>query len=152
LLLFGLLCSIHLRAQEVKAIDLSNVQQRTTLRVPQTKEPNCVPESCVVIKGTSVGDCNTAVRDLRVSLDHVTPTQITLDSFDAEFHISNTGTAPIEIPISLELTDLQPPRELQDFDYISLALRVLLDAPGPPTAYGLGGLNCTDQLNTQIRF
>lgn len=137
--MFCLLCSMHLlRAQQAKVIDLSNVQQRTTLRVPQAKEPNCVPEPCVVIKETSVGDCTNAVGGLRVALDRVTPTHITLDSFDAEFRILNTGTSPIEVPISLELTDLQPSGGLQDFDYISLALRVRLYAPGPPTAFGIG--------------
>ena len=137
--LFCLLCSVHLlRAQQAKVIDLSNVQQRTTLRVPQAKEPNCAPEPCVVVKETSVGDCTTSLRRLRVALDRVTPTHITLDSFDAEFRILNTGTGRIEIPISLELTDLQPPGGLRNFDYVSFALRVRLYAPGPPTAYGIG--------------
>lgn len=127
-----------LRAQQAKVIDLSNVQQRTTLRVPQAREPNCDPQPCVVIKETSVGDCTAAVRGLHVALDRVTPTLITLDSFDAEFRILNTGTSPIKIPISPELTDLQPPGGLQDFDYVSLALRVKLSAVGPGQAYGMG--------------
>lgn len=127
-----------LRAQQAKVIDLSNVQQRTTLRVPQAKEPNCVPEPCVVIKESSVADCTTAVRHLRVALERVTPTHITLDSFDAEFRIFSAGTSPIEIPISPELTDLQPPGGLQDFDYVSLALLVRLYAVGPAQAAGMG--------------
>jgi hypothetical protein len=128
-----------LRGQQTKLIDLSNVQQHTSLRVPQSKEPNCVPQPCVVDRGgTSVADCATAVKSLRVVLERVTPTFITLDPFKAEFRVFNAGTSPIEIPISPDLTDLQPPGRLQAFDYLSLALRISLDTVGPPQAFGLG--------------
>src|SRR4030088_536271 len=117
-LLTSLLCSVLLTAQEAKFIDLSNEQQRTTLRVPPAKQPNCEPQPCVVHRETSVGDCTTAVRPLRIALDRVMPTDITLDPFQAEFRVLNTGTASIEVPVSPHLSDLQPPGELQAFPYL----------------------------------
>jgi hypothetical protein len=132
-------CSEHwVRAQEVKFVDFSDVQQRTTLRVPQTKEPNCTPEPCVITKETSVGDCATDVKPLRVVLDSVAPHDITLDPFKAEFRILNTGNDPVEVPISPQLSDLQPPGNLQPFGYISIALRIVLSGVGPKQAAGVG--------------
>jgi hypothetical protein len=134
-----LLCSVHLlRAQEAKFIDFSNVPQRITLRVPQAKEPNCTPEPCVVTKETSVADCTTDVKPLRVALDWVTPSDITLEPFKAEFRILNTGNDRIEVPVSPQLSDLQPPGRLRQFDYISLALRIILFGVGPAQAAGTG--------------
>ena len=132
------LCPQHwVRAQEVKFVDLSDVQPRTTLRVPQTKEPNCTPEPCVVKRESSVGDCTTALSALQVSVDHVTPTDITLDSFEVDFRVLNAGPIPIDIPVSPHLSDLQPPGKLQPFPYLSLALVVRLSAI-PSQAHGIG--------------
>ena len=137
LLLF--LCSaLSLTAQEVKSIDFSDVQQRTKLRVPRAKEPNCVPQPCVVTRETSVDDCSMEAKPLRVVLDRVTPNHITLDPFKAEFRILNTGNDPIKVPVSPHLSDLQPPGPLQEFDYMSLALRIHLSAVGPVQAAGIG--------------
>jgi hypothetical protein len=138
LLVFFLCSEPWVRAQEVKFIDFSDVQQRTTLRVPQTKVPNCTPEPCVGKRETSVGDCTTDVRPLRVMLDWVAPHDITLDPFKAEFSILNTGTDPVEVPISPHLSDLQPPGNLQQFGYISLALRIILSGIRPSGATGVG--------------
>jgi hypothetical protein len=137
--LLFLLCSEHwVRAQEVKFVDLSDVQQRTALRVPQTKEPNCTPEPCVVTKETSVGDCTTNLKPLRVGLESVAPHEITLNPFKAQFRILNTGNDSVEVPISPQLSDLQPPGNLQPFGYISLALQIHLFAVGPIQAAGVG--------------
>lgn len=127
-----------MRAQEVKFIDLSDVRQRTTLRVPQTKEPNCTPEPCVVTKETSVGDCTTDVEPLRVALDWVAPHDLTLDPFKAEFRILNAGDDSVEVPISPQLSELQPPGNLRPFDYISLGLRINLSGVSPIQAFGVG--------------
>jgi hypothetical protein len=133
------LCSEHyVTAQEVKFVDLSDVQQLTTLRVPQTKEPNCTPEPCVVTKETSVGDCTTDVKPLRIALDWVAPHDITLDPFKAEFRILNKGNDPVEVPISPQLSELQPRGNLQPFGYISLTLRINLFGVGPIQAAGVG--------------
>ena len=129
---------MSLRAQEVKLIDFSDVQARTKLRVPRAKEPNCVPQPCVVTRETSVGDCSMEAKPLRVVLDWVTPNHITLDPFKAEFRILNTGNDPTEVPVSPHLSDLQPPGPLQEFDYTSLALRIYLSAVGPVQAAGIG--------------
>src|SRR5258708_15853160 len=138
-LLCFLLCSMDaVRAQQAKVIDLSTVQQRTTLRVPQAKESNCVPQPCVVTKETSFGDCTDAARGLHVALDRVTPSHITLDPFEAEFRILNTGSSPIEVPISPELSDLHPPPQLHTFTYVSLTLLVRLHAVCPAQAAGMG--------------
>ena len=72
-------------------------------------------------------------KPLRVVLDRVTPNHITLDPFKAEFRILNTGNDPIKVPVSPHLSDLQPPGPLQEFDYMSLALRIHLSASWPST-------------------
>jgi hypothetical protein len=68
----------------------------------------------------------------------VVPRDITLDPFDAEFRIINTGLVPIDLPVSPHLSDLQPADEWQTFQYLSLALEVRLSATGPIQALGLG--------------
>ena len=55
----------------------------------------------------------------------VTPTDINpAEPFQVEFKILNTGTAPIEIPVSPHLSDLQPNDESLAFSYFSIALVV----------------------------
>jgi hypothetical protein len=81
-----------------------------------------------------VGDGAPDARDPRalgVVLDSVEPTDITLDPFEAEFRIMNTGLVPIDLPIFPHLSDLQPADESQKFQYLSLALYVRLSAVGP---------------------
>lgn len=139
-----LVCSGLLQAQEIKFIDLSNVQQRTALRFPPAPQPDCVPnQGCVGggYGGGSVADGSPDPRDpgaLGVSLDSVGQTDITLDPFEAEFRIMNTGLVPIDLPVSPHLSDLQPADEWQTFQYLSLALEVRLSATEPVQALGLG--------------
>ena len=55
----------------------------------------------------------------------VTPTDINpLEAFQVEFKILNTGTAPIELPVSPHLSNLEPNDESEAFSYFSLALVV----------------------------
>lgn len=78
--------------------------------------------------GVSVGDGAPDVRDphaLGVYLLRVTPTDINpAEPFEAEFKVLNTGVAPIEVPVSPHLSDLQPSDESVAFSYLSLALVV----------------------------
>jgi hypothetical protein len=143
--LFSLLvCPALVQGQEIRFIDLSNVQQRTALRFPSAQQPDCVPnQSCVGegYGGGSVGDGAPDARDPRalgVVLDSVEPTDITLDPFEAEFRIMNTGLVPIDLPIFPHLSDLQPADESQKFQYLSLALYVRLSAVGPVQVLGFG--------------
>jgi hypothetical protein len=142
-LLLSLVFSGVLQAQEIKFIDLSNIQQRTALRYPPAPQPNCTTQGCVGAGsgGVSVGDCASdprSPRALGVALDSVVPTDITLDPFEAEFRVVNTGFVPIELPVSPHLSDLQPADERQSFPYLSLELYVFLFATGPMQASGLG--------------
>jgi hypothetical protein len=143
-LLVFLACSALLGAQEVKVVDLSNVQQRTALRFPPAQQPNCEPGTACVgggIGGGSVADGAPDRRDplaLGVALDRVAPTDITLEAFEADFRVLNTGLTPIELPVSPHLSDLQPAGESQPFSYLSLALVVDLSATGPVQAFGVG--------------
>jgi len=51
-------------------------------------------------------------RALGIYLMRVTPTDINAaEPFQVEFKILNTGTAPIELPVSPHLSDLQPSDE-----------------------------------------
>jgi hypothetical protein len=134
--------SVVAGAQEVKFIDLSLVEQRTTLRHPPSRS-TCDPGETCVGRGVggSVADGAPDRRNphaLGVSLDHVSTSNITLDAFDAEFRILNTGLAPIEVPIFPNLSDLQPSDETKPFNYLSLALVVKLEVTGPTQGMGLG--------------
>jgi hypothetical protein len=93
------------------------------------------------IGGGSVGDGAADPRDphaLGVFLDRVAPADITLEPFEAEFRVLNTGLAAIEVPVSPHLSDLQPPDERKSFTYLSLALVINLTGAGPQQALGLG--------------
>ena len=142
--LFLLVCSGLLAAQEIRFIDLSDVQQRTALRFPPAKQADCVSDQGCVgggYGGASVSDGAPDPRDPRalgVALDSVVPTDITLDPFEAEFRIVNTGLVAIDLPVSPHLSDLQPPDEWRTFQYVSLALEVRLSATGSTQAMGLG--------------
>jgi hypothetical protein len=75
-----------------------------------------------------------------VALDSVATRDITLDPFEAEFRIINTGLVSIDVPISPHLSDLQPADAWQTFQYLSLALEVRLSATAPVQALGLGNV------------
>jgi hypothetical protein len=120
-----------LTAQEVKYIDISNVRQRTELRNPPASPPDCKDGTHCIgggIVGGSVGDGAPDQRDphaLAIYLSRVTPTDINpAEPFQVEFKIVNTGTAPITLPVSPHLSDLQPNDESVAFSYFSLALVV----------------------------
>ena len=103
-----------MRAQEVKYIDISNVRQRTELRYPPAPASECKEGTvCGRMYGSSgVGDGAPDRRDphaLGIYLLRVTPTEIDLaEPLQVEFKILNTGTVPIDIPVSPHLSDLQP--------------------------------------------
>ena len=131
ILLLVLASSALLKAQEIKYIDLSLVSQHTELRYPPGPPPNCKEGTPCVgsgFGGVSVGCGAPDRRDPRalgVYLLRVTPTDINpADPFEAEFRVLNTGLAPIELPVSPHLSDLQPSDESAAFSYLSLALVV----------------------------
>ncbi len=119
------------RAQEIKYIDLTSVRQHTELRYPAAPQSDC-KEGAGCIRGGygggSIGDGAPDQRDpyaLGIYLLRVTPTDINpVEPFHVEFKILNTGTASIELPVSLHLSDLQPNDESVGFSYFSLALVV----------------------------
>src|ERR1700674_3178179 len=143
LLLLLLATSALLEAQEVRVVDLFNVNQRTELRFPPAPS-DCIPGAPCVgggFGGVGVADGAPDPRDPRalgVALDRVTPTDITLDAFEAEFRLLNTGLAPINVPVWPHLSDLQPSSESQPFSYLSLALEVRLSGTGAAQAFGVG--------------
>ena len=134
-LFFALAFSVTLRAQEVKYIDLSLVPQRTELRHPPAPQPDCDKAHCVGggYGVVSVGDGAPDRRDphaLGVYLRRVTPTDIDPSQpFEVEFRVLNTGLAPIDLPVSPHLSDLQPSDESMAFGYFSLALVVQVEGP-----------------------
>jgi hypothetical protein len=136
-LLLALALPCVLKAQEIKYIDLASVRQRTELRHPPAPPSDCTAgKSCTGggYGGGSVGDGAPDQRDphaLGIYLMRVTPTDINAaEPFQVEFKILNTGTAPIELPVSPHLSDLQPGDESVPFNYFSLALVVRAE-PGP---------------------
>jgi hypothetical protein len=130
MLLFLLLfCPTLLGAQEVKYLDLTAITQRTELRYPPAPPPNCEegkPCAGGGWGGVSIADGTPDIGDshaLGVQLLQVTPADINpAQPLKAEFRVLNTGLAPIELPISPHLSDLQPADESSPFTYLSLAL------------------------------
>jgi hypothetical protein len=119
-----------LTAQEVKYIDVTGIRQRTELRHPSARQSDCKGGTGCIGGGygVSVGDGAPDQRDphaLGIYLLRVTPTDINpAEPFQVEFKILNTGTAPMELPVSPHLSDLQPGDESVAFNYLSLALVV----------------------------
>lgn len=126
-----------LRAQELKFLDISDVQQRTTLRYPPAPPPECdeMGKSCVGggYGGGMVADGAPDRRDPRALgayLLHVAPMDIDpTQPFEAEFRLLNTGLVPIDVPAWPHLSDLQPSDESATFTYFSLALVVQVEGP-----------------------
>ncbi len=120
-----------LKAQEIKYIDIFNISPRRELRHPPAPQADCGGGKNCLGGGEgifSVGDGAPDHRDphaLGIYLLRVTPTEINpAEAFQVEFKILNTGTAPIELPVSLHLADLQPSDESVAFNYFSFALVV----------------------------
>jgi hypothetical protein len=138
-LLFALPCL--LRAQEIKYIDLTDVRQRTDLRYPPAPQLDCEAGTGCIGGGYGGGGVTDGAPDQRdphalgIYLLRVTPTDIKpAEPFQVEFKVLNTGTAPMELPVSPHLSDLQPSDESVAFNYFSLALVVRGEAEpdGPP--------------------
>jgi hypothetical protein len=132
LLLCCVFCSVLAYAQEVKYVDLSSVSQRTQLRHPPAPPLDCKEgEPCVGgggIGGVSVSCGAPDHRDphaLGIYLLSVAPAEIDpSEAFEVEFKVLNTGGAPLDIPVSPHLSDLQSPDESLALSYFSLALVV----------------------------
>jgi hypothetical protein len=115
-------------AQEVQFIDLTVAPQRVALRFPA---PVPLPSGNGFGGGGgggSVGDCAPDVRDphaVGVYLGGVDGKKINpAQPFEAEFRFVNTGRLPITIPVSPDLSDLQPEDPSVPFSYLSLGLVV----------------------------
>jgi hypothetical protein len=135
-----------LEAQEIKYIDLTAIRQRTELRHPPAPQSDCKEGTGCVgggYGGGSVGDGAPDQRDphaLGIYLLRIIPTDINpAKPFQVEFEVLNTGTAPMELPVSPHLSDLQPGDESVAFNYFSLALVVRTVAePGEPPISFIG--------------
>jgi len=142
-LLLSLAFCVSSQAQEIKHVDLSVVPQRTELRHP----PMLPSEGSDGRHGVGAGYGGVSVSDgapdrrdphaLGVYLLHVAPTEINpTEAFAVDFRVLNTGLSPIELPVSANLSDLQPSDESASFSYISLALVAKVeDGGGPFSAY-----------------
>jgi len=120
-----------LKAQEIKHIDISNVRSRTELRHPPAPQSDCKEGTHCIGGGSGGGSVADGAPDQRdphalgIYLLRVTPTDINAtEPFQVEFKVLNTGTAPMELPVSPHLSDLQPSDESVAFNYFSLALVV----------------------------
>jgi len=126
--------------EEIRYIDLTVVQQRTELRHPPAPLVNCeegAPCTSGGYGGVAIGDGAPDWRDphaLGIYLVRVSPTDVDpAKPFEAEFRVLNTGRAPIDLPVSPHLSDLQPSDASLAFSYFSLALviRIAREAEGP---------------------
>lgn len=135
-----------LKAQEIKYIDLTAGRQRMELRHPPAPQSDCREGAGCLGGGSGGGGVVDGAPDWRdpralgIYLVRVTPTDINAaEPFQVEFKILNTGTAPIELPVSPHLSDLQPSDESVAFNYFSLALAVRGEGePGGPHVDSVG--------------
>lgn len=122
-----LICCPVVYAQEVRYVDLTAVEQHTQLRYPPSSD--CPKNgACGGYGGGTISDGAPDIRDphaLGVTLTHRTATQIDpKQPFQVEFKVVNTGKAPIALPVSPDLSDLQPVDDSVRFHYLSIALVV----------------------------
>ena len=134
-LLFG--GAVLLNAQEVRYVDLTAVAQRTALRHPRAPPINCKDGSSCVgggVGGVSLGDGAPDIRDphaLGIYFLSPFPAEINaVEQFEVEFKVLNTGLAPVELPVSPHLSDLQE-SDVSPFTYTSLALVVRVRGEHP---------------------
>jgi hypothetical protein len=131
--------TILLHAQEVKYLDLTAVTARTELKYPAAISSNCEDEVPGTVEGSirsvSVGDGAADSKDPRalgVYLERVSPTTInSAQPFEADFKVVNTGLAPIQIPVSPHLADLQTNESDLNYYSLELVVRVSGKEDGP---------------------
>ena len=132
-----LICCPVLGAQEVRYVDLTAVEQRTQLRYPHAAETP-LHGICGGGSGGMEGE-GPDIRDphaLGVYLTHRTATRIDpAQPFQVEFKVVNTGRAPIEVPVSPDLSDLQPADDSIIFHYLSITLAVSVVEDPHSTAF-----------------
>lgn len=126
-------CRSMSSAQEVKFINLTDIEQRTELRFPPA--PPSVNGVGGGYSSVGIGDGAPDFRDphaLGVYLLHVSPSEVDpAQPFEAEFKVVNTGRAPIDVPVWPHLSDLQPGDALAVFSYFSIALSITVkEGPG----------------------
>lgn len=124
-------------AQEVQSIDLTAAPQRTALRFPPPAPSENGTSSGV--GSASIGDCGPDIRDphaAAVYLDGVDGEEIDPEQpFQARFRFVNTGRLPINIPVSPDLSDLQPADPSVPFSYLSLSLALSVRDDSGSIAY-----------------
>jgi hypothetical protein len=115
-------------AQEVQSIDLTTAPQRVALRYPPPAPLTSGNGIASGGGGGSVSDCAPDIRDphaAAVYLDGVDGKEIDPEQpFQAAFRFVNTGRLPINVPVSPDLSDLQPADPSVPFSYLSLGLVV----------------------------
>lgn len=126
-------------AQEVQFIDLTSASQRVALRFPHPAPSQSGTGFVGGGGGGSVGDCAPDIRDphaAAVYLDGMDGKKIDpARSFEAEFRFVNSGRAPITVPISPDLSDLQPADPTVSFSYLDLGLAVRVRSDVASTGY-----------------
>lgn len=135
-----LLTACLLSGQEIKYINLSFVTQQTDLRYPPANCKEGTAGTCGGYGGVGIADGASDRRDPRmlgVYLLNVSPTEIDPNEpTEIEFKLLNTGSVPIDIPISPDLSNLQPADESIPFTYFSLSLAVMVDTKQQDPAPG----------------
>lgn len=128
-------------AQQVQYIDLTAAPQRVALRFPPPAPSTKGEGFGSGGGGSSVSDCAPNIRDphaVAVYLDGVDGKSINpAQPFEVEFRFVNTGRLPITIPVSPDLSDLQPTDPGIPFTYLDLGLVVRVRNATGPTGYAL---------------
>jgi len=121
------LCATTL-AQEVAFLDLTTIEARTDLRSPEATSTVTGPRGSIHSEAPCYDSTHYAgaVRTKLVSLDS-THYEVG-DEPKFEVTVENVGTAPVKIPFSPHLADLQPKDATQKFAYNELRLELWIAA------------------------
>jgi hypothetical protein len=138
-------------AQEVASLDLTKVEARLDLRRPQ---PTSQSPRHTAVQTRPCFDKTHNAGQLRTTLLSLDRTHYQVgDESRFEVMVENAGSAPIKVPFSPHLADLQPHDPAQEFSYSELQIELWIQAGDRWSANGGGSAifyGADDHANTTV--
>jgi hypothetical protein len=139
-------------AQEVASLDLTKVEVRLGFRRPQPTSPG--PHGGGAQEMRQCPDKTHNAGGLRATLLSLDRTHYQVgDEPRFEVIVENAGSAPIKVPFSPHLADLQPQDPAQEFGYQELQIELWIEAGEQWSANGGGSAilyGAADHANTMV--
>ena len=126
-------------AQEVAWLDLTNIRQRSDLRLPKEKSSLTSGHSG---SGQTIRcfDSKSKVGELRTSIRSLDRTSYRVEDEPIfEVQVENTGSTSIRMPFSPHLADLQPDDPAKNFTYFSMQITLWVAAEDGEWSTNAGG-------------